>query len=294
MRFAALDVETANHERSSICQVGIAVFDSGRIVNEWQSLVDPKTDFYWRNVQVHGIDKTKVRGAPVLADVGNIIFKLLNGKVVASHSSFDRQAICQAFDKFYLRQPNCKWLDTVRVARRTWKGCSKAGYGLGSVCEMLGHKFQHHDALEDAKAAGKILVEATKCTGLDLERWLIRVNQPIGLARAGNSREAKRHGTTHGTAIEKFRGGTIVFTGKLDVSRCEARKLAVKIGWLVSENVTKSTTILCVGSQNLGQLSGYERSSKHRQADKLINNGQPIRIINETDFLKMVGHAQCS
>jgi DNA polymerase-3 subunit epsilon len=50
---------------------------------------------------------------------------------------------------------------------------------LHNVCNFLGYKFQHHDALEDAKAAGHILLAASKESELDIEGWLKRVNQPI-------------------------------------------------------------------------------------------------------------------
>src|SRR5437660_6779532 len=54
-----------------------------------------------------------------------------------------------------------------------------SGYGLANVCEAIGYKFKHHDALEDAKAAGNILLAAMAKTGLDLNGWLARVRQPI-------------------------------------------------------------------------------------------------------------------
>ena len=45
MRFAALDVETANADMASICSIGVATFDSGQLVDEWYSLVDPRDYF---------------------------------------------------------------------------------------------------------------------------------------------------------------------------------------------------------------------------------------------------------
>jgi len=52
------------------------------------------------------------------------------------------------------------WLDTARVARRTWDAVARKGYGLANLASMLGIEFKHHDALEDAKATG--LVAATQ------------------------------------------------------------------------------------------------------------------------------------
>ena len=38
MNFVSVDVETANSDRASICQIGIAVFKDGKLVDEWVSL----------------------------------------------------------------------------------------------------------------------------------------------------------------------------------------------------------------------------------------------------------------
>jgi len=41
-RFIAVDVETANADLASICQIGIVAFDKGEITDSWMSLVNPE------------------------------------------------------------------------------------------------------------------------------------------------------------------------------------------------------------------------------------------------------------
>ena len=36
MNFIAIDVETANADYSSICQIGIAEFQNGKVVDKWR------------------------------------------------------------------------------------------------------------------------------------------------------------------------------------------------------------------------------------------------------------------
>lgn len=63
------------------------------------------------------------------------------------------------------------------------------------------------------------------------------------------------------------------------------------IGFFIVEGedgVTKNTTILVVGDQDVRKLAGQEKSSKHRKAEDLIKKGQAIRIIRETDFKELV------
>jgi DNA polymerase III subunit epsilon len=65
MDFVALDVETANADMTSICQVGFARFESGVLVHEWKSYVDPEDYFDAVNVSIHGINEHAVRGNAV-------------------------------------------------------------------------------------------------------------------------------------------------------------------------------------------------------------------------------------
>ncbi len=55
----------------------------------------------------------------------------------------------------------------------------------------------------------------------------------------------------------------------------------VRAGELV---VTKHTTLLVVGDQDLRKLNGQEKISKHRKAEQLIAKGQALRILGESDF----------
>jgi DNA polymerase-3 subunit epsilon len=54
MDFVALDVETANADSSSICQIGLATFEDGCLVDEWSTLVNPEDYFDPFNVSIHG------------------------------------------------------------------------------------------------------------------------------------------------------------------------------------------------------------------------------------------------
>ena len=65
MRFVAIDVETANADMASICAVGVAAFEQGRLLSEWYSLIDPEDHFDPISVSVHGIYDSGVSGAPI-------------------------------------------------------------------------------------------------------------------------------------------------------------------------------------------------------------------------------------
>jgi len=280
MEFVAIDVETANADMSSICQIGIACYNEGSLTEEWKSYIDPEDYFDEINISIHGIDESTVESSPKLSDVANQLYKYFDNHVCVCHNHFDRVAIRQAFDKYEIRHPNCTWLDSARVTRRAWEDLAWKGYGLYNVCKSLGYDFAHHDALEDAKAAGHILITAINRSGLDIDDWLKRVEQPIDPTRLTIQREGNPEGPLYGEIL--------VFTGSLGIPRREAAEMASQIGCQVASGVTQKTTILVVGDQDIKRLVGHEKSSKHRKAENLISNGQSIRIIRETDFKELV------
>ena len=280
MDFVAIDVETANADMSSICQIGLASFKEGELCEEWKSYIDPKDFFDEINISIHGIDESIVRGAPQLPEIADTLYRFLDDKITVCHTHFDRVAIIKAFDKYGISPPKNIWLDSARVARRAWKEFAYGGYGLCNICEKLEYKFKHHDTLEDAKAAGYIMLTAIQHSSLDLAGWLKRVNQPIFGQAIKQKSDVNPEGPLYGEVI--------VFTGALELRRAEATDMAAKIGCQVEPNVTKKTTILVVGNQDIKKLSGHEKSSKQRKAEALALNGQQIRIIGESDFKELI------
>lgn len=281
MRFIALDVETANPDMASICQIGIVHFEDGKPVETWSSLVDPQDYFDGMNVSIHGISEEDVRGAPIFKQISAEINRRVGGQVVAIHTAFDRGAITQAASRHGTMPPECYWLNTASVARRAWPEVAQRGYGLAPLAVKLGIEFEHHDAAEDARAAGMILVRAMIEMGLDLAGWLDRVKRPIN---PGDRGSVAQDGNPEGPLY----GEVVAFTGALVIPRHEAADLAARAGCKTADGVTKHTTLLVVGDQDIRLLNGQEKSNKHRKAEDMIAKGQLIRILTETDFLSMV------
>ena len=177
MTFNAIDVETANHSRGSICQIGICSVINGEIGNRWETLVNPETDFNPYNVAIHGIGDADVKSAPTLPGIYTELCERVQDSVVVHHSPFDKTAFEQATSKYNLHPLPVIWLDSVKIAKRAWpKFASSYGYGLESLTKYFGIQFQHHNAVEDARAAALIVLQACKDTGWDIEEFLHRIN----------------------------------------------------------------------------------------------------------------------
>ena len=288
--FIALDVETANADLASICSIGIATFEDGRMTDEWHSLVDPEDQFSDINKRIHGINEGMVSGSPTYSVLADELNRKLDDSVVVSHGSFDRAAISKTATRWSVSPPTCRWLNSQTVTRRTWPQFAKRGYGLKSISEHIGYEFKHHDALEDAKAAGQVVLAAIEESGVDISDWLAALGKrprARGYARATGASKGgsiRRQGNPDGPLF----GEVVVFTGSLEIARSDAADLAAEVGCEVGTSVTKRTTLLVVGDTDLRKLAGRTKSSKHRKAEQLVVAGQSIRIIGESDFQSIV------
>jgi DNA polymerase-3 subunit epsilon len=278
MDFVALDVETANADLASICQIGLVEFRNGRIVQSWDWLVDPEDDFDGMNVSIHGIDEAAVRGQPTWPALHPQIRAIVDDRIVVSHTPFDRCSLQKVTEKYHLPPFKCTWLDSARVVRRTWPELSRSGYGLSCVAERLRITFHHHDAKEDARAAGEILIRAIEQSGVSIGDWLTKSLHLIGPT------SLQRNGNPDGSLF----GEVLVFTGALSINRREAADLAAKAGCNVVPSINKNVSLLVVGDQDIKRLAGHEKSSKQRKAEELIAAGQKIRILGESDFQRLL------
>ena len=146
---------------------------------------------------------------------------MLDGRIVVSHSHFDRVALEEAFDRHEIPRLSCEWLDSTLVARRAWEGFSKRGFGLENLCRILGYRYQRHDALGDAKAAGVVMLAAIEQTGIGLTRWLRQVGtahrRRAAPAHPGAGRRSRRRGAgaapRHSPREPPFQPGGSAATG---------------------------------------------------------------------------------
>lgn len=141
--------------------------------------MDPEEYFSGFNVGIHGIDAEAVCNAPRFPDVSGKLKSLLSSKLVVTHTDFDKLALFRVEEKYGISPTDCEWLDTARVCRHAWKQFRKAGYGLRNVADWCGIEFLHHNAEEDARAAGLVLLRAIADTGLSLDDWTKRLTSPI-------------------------------------------------------------------------------------------------------------------
>lgn len=170
--FVSIDVETANNDSSSICQIGMARFENGELVEKYVQLINPECHFLPINISIHGIREKDVKNAPRFFEIYDELHAWLARDIVTSHSFFDRSAIHKSIQRDLLPSPEYIWLDATTIIRRTWDQYSKRGFGLGNLARDFEIEFNHHDACEDARVSGLIVCKAIKDSGKTLQEWV--------------------------------------------------------------------------------------------------------------------------
>lgn len=156
MEYVAFDFETANRLRSSACSLGAVKVVDGIMVQEFYELIDPQTSFAPANIQVHGITPDQVKGKPTYDKVIKRFKEFAGQAPVVSHSQFDRGVIRAANYEYGLSSLGLNYFDSCQLAKALWRG-KVARFGLKPLCEQIKFEFNHHNALEDARAAAYII-----------------------------------------------------------------------------------------------------------------------------------------
>ena len=300
--YVALDVETANSFRGSICSIGLVKFQNGKVVDSFYSLINPEEDFDYRNINIHGITQKDILNSPIFPEIRQRIIDFIGTNIVVSHfAQFDIGALKDAYLKYNLDFDDVKFVCSYRLAKIALPGL--INYKLKTLTKELNIKLEHHNALSDAKASGLILgylLSANSYSDIDEFLYNYHYNKTGLHGQYGFNRQLKGDYKSnliyHPTDEEKalmnpdhyFYGLYFCFTGKLErMTRKEANTMVALTGGIPEKSVTKNTNILVVGEQDWRVVGESGLSSKMKKAQSLLENGQNIEIMTEDDFIKM-------
>jgi len=147
--FTAIDFETAQGKRWSICQVGLVRVENQIITERLSVLVQPPHNYYWSNlINIHGITPEQTADAPTFDRVWSQIEPFIKNKNVVAHNgfSFDFHCLKQALDYYDISIPQFTGHCTYRLF----------GDNLASLCRKYRIPLNHHDALSDAMACAEL------------------------------------------------------------------------------------------------------------------------------------------
>ena len=170
--FAAIDFETANGRRSSVCSVGIVIVRGGEIVDRFYSLIQPTPNYYtYWTTEVHGLTRLDTDGQPTFPEVwAQIEDKIAGLPLVAHNRPFDESCLKAVFEEYGMEYPGYEFHCTLAASRRHLKLPSHQLHISAAAC---GYDMEnHHHALCDAEACSFVCIELQKRFG-----WEIFENQ---------------------------------------------------------------------------------------------------------------------
>ncbi len=156
--FAAIDFETANSERSSVCSAGIVIVRDGCVTDRIYELIRPLPGHYdYWNTRVHGLTAADTAAADPFPAVWARIAPRIEGLTLVAHNSpFDKGCLRAAFAAYGLPWPGYRFRCTCRASRRVF-GSTLPDHRLPTVAARCGFDLtRHHDALADAEACAWI------------------------------------------------------------------------------------------------------------------------------------------
>ena len=137
LEYAIVDIETTggNAESSRITEIAVIIHDGQKIIERWESLINPERNIPQYIFALTGISNEMVWEAPTFANVAKDLMQLLENRIFVAHNvNFD-----YSFIRYEFTQAGFDWtaskLCTVRATRKIRPGMRS--YGLGNLCNDL-------------------------------------------------------------------------------------------------------------------------------------------------------------
>lgn len=157
--FIALDFETANQHRSSVCSIGLVFVENSKIVDTYYELIKPVPNFYsYWNTQVHGLLAEDTQYAAEFPELWQDLSKRLkNMPLVAHNSVFDEGCLKAVLETYQLPLHQNPFFCTYRKSKALFPHLPN--HRLPTVSKYLGFDLEnHHNALADAEACAHIAI----------------------------------------------------------------------------------------------------------------------------------------
>jgi DNA polymerase-3 subunit epsilon len=155
--YAIVDIETTGVKagRDRITEIAIVLHDGEKVVDKFQSLVNPECSISPHITQITGITNDLVADAPKFFEVAKQVVEMTKGTIFVAHNvNFDYSFIKEELAQLgfvYRRKQLC----TVRLSRLVFPGRKR--YNLDSLIDMLEIEIKNrHRAMDDVLATVKL------------------------------------------------------------------------------------------------------------------------------------------
>ncbi|WP_282126339.1 exonuclease domain-containing protein [Marinifilum flexuosum] len=278
LTFTAIDFETAQGPRTSICQVGIVRVVNNVIAERYSILVQPPQNKYQQgNIGVHGITPEMTKDLDTFDKVWPKIKHFFDNQLLVAHNmSFDEDVLIKTLQYYNIDLPTYKTECTFE----------KLGKGLAELCEENKINLNHHDGLSDAEACAILYL---KYHDLHSPKQDIRIKPRKSVWSKKWDNTQRITGDVLKPNLEgilnvdnPFYGKKVVVSGTYTEwpNRKDLAVLLKNYGADIDTSVTSRTNILCAG---VGVGPKKLEKMQKNQAD-----GRDAMILSEEEILEML------
>lgn len=216
-RYAIIDVETTGGRasRDKITEIAIVLHDGQRILDRFETLVNPEMPIPYGITQLTGIHQEMVERAPKFYEIARQVVEMTEGAIFVAHNvRFDYSFIREEFKRLgftYTRKTLC----TVRLSRKAFPGLPS--YSLGNLILYFNIKVSdRHRAMADTLATVTLFEKIlAKEQATETVEELVNLSIKESLLPKSLSLE-RLHGLPEACGVYYFHNeaGQVVYVGK--------------------------------------------------------------------------------
>ena len=270
--YVVLDIESTGFQFKvdEIIEIGIARVRNNIVVETYSQLIKPIQQINGFITAFTGITNDMVKNMPSILDVKDSVLEFIGDDIILGHNT--------AFDlaflnfRFNTRISN-QYMDTLQFARKVFPDLKN--HKLTTLVKRFNLSKNEYRALEDCIST-KQLYDLIKQT-MEEKKLKIETMWSTGKIKdiVSNNTEFNEDGP--------FYQRHMVFSGNLEkMTKPEAQQL------VVDNSVTKQTNLLVLGSTEQNSILKGKKSAKHIKAEKYIQEGQDLEIIDEFTFYNIM------
>jgi DNA polymerase-3 subunit alpha (Gram-positive type) len=177
--FVFFDVETTGLAPAyeSVCEIGAVKTCNGQVVDQFQTLINPKKPIPYRVTMIHGIGDEHVRGAPTFKEAAKDFLKFIEGTIIFAYNApFDLGFINWEMTRINKPPIKNRVIDVLAIARKYLK---LPKYNLAAVAEHFSISSNFHRGLADAQVTAQVfarIAHDAALKGVALEECLHMFN----------------------------------------------------------------------------------------------------------------------
>jgi DNA polymerase-3 subunit epsilon len=156
-QYCIVDIETTGGQRGrhKMTEIAIVRFDGEKIIDRFESLLNPEMSIPYHITQLTGITNEMVADAPKFYEIAKKIVEMTQDTIFVAHNVFFDYNFVQAEFRDLGYTFKARKMCTVRLARKIFPG--HKSYSLGNICKDLGIDIKaRHRAMGDAEATTEL------------------------------------------------------------------------------------------------------------------------------------------